>query len=141
MSTNKLRNEHLEFFGELEKRWDVLESKRTLKFKDDKHEQKRQKALHGNYGEEWTDGAEDGSQYSASLMSTSMTGSKKDDEGRTMPYAFLSAAEKQCLREVCQSSWDLASFIMCGIKFMRYRERAKFQISPLRAPRRCARLA
>lgn len=116
VSTTKLRNEHEEFYTELEKRWETLEGKRTLKFKDDERESKRARALGGDY-----DDVESTSQWSASHLTSASHGtgshSKKGEEGSRLPYAFLPAEEKQRLREECQSAWDLA-FVMCGIKFM-----------------------
>lgn len=113
VAVSKLQKDHNEFYKELVRRWDVLESKRTIKVGEDEKEAKRRKAL--GYG--WDGGDETASMASgaASHPSTAQS-SRAPESAKLLPYMFLPAADKARLRDECQTAWDTA-FVMCGIRF------------------------
>lgn len=114
MTLSKLRKEAPQFVAALEGRWEVLERKRAMKFEGDQQDQKRMKAVL-----DVTDTASTtlslGRSHSSGITTRS-DGSSVSLKKQDTPYQFLPPAEKNRLREECQSQWDLA-FVVCGIPF------------------------
>ncbi|KAL1526985.1 hypothetical protein AB1Y20_015674 [Prymnesium parvum] len=110
VSVTVLTRNHPLFVEELEKRWAMLESKRTIRLESEHVQNKRQRALSM---------ASDG-QHSFSMFDddSNMSDCPPTSDGKSSssetPYHFLSAAEKVKRRNECQTAWDRA-FVMCGI--------------------------
>lgn len=97
-----LERDHKEFFNELERRWDLLETKRGLKFEKVEVGAKRKMALDN--------------QEECEQVNTEVASSSSVKERTAIGWSLLPPAEKDRLREECQVSWDKA-FAVCGIPF------------------------
>lgn len=114
VSIGKLQKDAPQFMEELEKRWSSLADKRSSRVDDLMKDAKRQKAL-----DDCGKGAADEASTVSLMLSespASLSQGSKLSEKSTVPYGFLSPAEKTRLREECQRAWDLA-FVVCGIPF------------------------
>lgn len=119
----KLERDYPSFMEEISKRWEGLSSKRSLKTSQHEIARKRQRALvcsenvdDEEIGSSQNEDNKPGSMRSPGMYSDSSGSARASISKSDTPYHFLAPAEKQRLREECQSAWDIA-FVVCGVPF------------------------
>lgn len=119
VAVSKIMTDQPKFWEDLINRWDTYMGKSTINVEKAESSAKRKRGLDGpDGGESHIDSEYDGS-YSTASTSTPRAGQSGSDTGKntsSVPYHFLSAADKAERREAVQSAWDEA-FVLCGIKF------------------------
>lgn len=117
----KLERDYPQFMKEIKQRWEALHTKRTVKVVENAKSKKRERGLSGDVESE-EDVVSRGGQSSTRTKGSAALSDGGSSRGisapggkQQLPYGFLSAGDKQRLRDECQSAWDLA-FVLCGLR-------------------------